>query len=113
MNSVLTFSFDGHDIRAVIDKKASFWFVGRDICLAYGSKNPNVIMRDRWKTAVPKHLQIKDRMGRDAKVRVLTVVETVDLIQRMQAPLPGFESWLVNEVLPQLNARVAQPKTGA
>lgn len=113
MNSVVTFTFRGFGIRAVVDPKGHTYFVGRDICIAHGLKNPNVIMRARWKTAVPKRLLIKDRMGRDSDVRVLTVEESIDLIQRMQLPVPGFESWFVKEVLPKLNALVPQPEAGA
>jgi hypothetical protein len=69
-------------------------------------------MRERWKTAVPKLLRIKDRMGRDTKVRVLTATEAVDLIQRMQVPHPDFETWFVREVLPQLEAALGQSKRG-
>jgi prophage antirepressor-like protein len=108
MNSVITFSFDGHDIRVVKDVQGSFWFVGRDICLAHGLKNPNVSMRARWKYAVPKLLKIKDRMGRDSDVRVLSAFESLDLIQRMHVPVPGFETWFVKKVLPRLNGPAAQ-----
>lgn len=113
MNSVFTFTFEGYNIRAVVDQLGHTYFVGRDICLAHGLKNPNVSMRERWKTAVPKLLIIKDRMGRDSDVRVLTVKESVDLIQRMQVSVPGFETWFVNDVVPKLNALAPQPKTGA
>jgi prophage antirepressor-like protein len=112
MNSVLTFSFANRSIRVVVDVDGNCWFVGRDICLVCGLTNPNATMRNRWKTAVPTLMQIKDRMGRDSDVRVLTVGEAEDLIQRMEVPHSGFEFWFVNEVLPQLNARVTQPKTG-
>lgn len=112
MNSVLTFSFVGRTVRVVVDGDGKCWFIGRDICLVCGLKNPNATMRNRWKTAVPTLMQIKDRMGRDSDVRVLTVSEAVDLIQRMEVPLPGFESWFVNEVLPQINAQVVESKTG-
>lgn len=110
MNSVVIFSFCGHDIRVVKDRRGVFWVVGRDICLAHGLKNPNLIMRSRWKDAVAKLLLIKDRMGRDAKVRVLTAAEAVNLIQGMQARQPDFERWFVREVLPQLERPSANPK---
>ena len=108
MNSVVTFTFSDHSIRVVKDRRGAYWFVGRDICVALGLKNPNLSMRERWKTAVPKLLRIKDRMGRDTKVRVLTATEAVDLIQRMQVPQPGFARWFAHEVLPQLGRPLAK-----
>jgi prophage antirepressor-like protein len=110
MNSVVTFTFDDHSIRVVKDRRGGFWVVGRDICLAHGLKNPNLIMRSRWKDAVAKLLLIKDRMGRDAKVRVLNATEAVNLIQGMQARQPAFEHWFVHEVLPQLERPLVNPK---
>jgi prophage antirepressor-like protein len=109
MNSVVTFTFADHSIRVVKDRRGTYWFVGRDICFALGLTNPNVSMTARWETAVPKLVRIKDRLGRDTKVRVLTDAEAVDLIQRTQVPHPDFERWFVHEVLPQLEARVDQP----
>lgn len=110
MNSVVIFSFCGHDIRVVKDRRGTFWVVGRDICLAHGLKNPNLRMNSRWKDAVAKLLLIKDRMGRDAKVRVLTASEALNLIQGMQARQPDFEHWFVREVLPQLERPLVNPK---
>lgn len=112
MSSTVTFSFDGRDIRVIIDKRGNYWFVGRDICLAHGYKNPNVTMRDYDKSAIAKLMTIKDRMGRDSDVRVLTGAETLNLIQYMKLPLSGFESWITKDVLPQLEAQVLKSKRG-
>lgn len=122
MNSVVTFTFADHDIRVVIDDQSTLGFVGRDICFALGYSNPNVIMRMRDQSDVPRIEQIVDRLGRKREVRVLTSTEALTLIRRSQAAsrgferikptLPGFDTWFVNEVLPKLNALVAEPKTG-
>jgi prophage antirepressor-like protein len=122
MNSVSTFTFANHDIRVVVDEKSNFWFVGRDICFALGYTNPNSAMRMRDQSDVPRIEQIVDRMGRKREVRVLTSAEVLTMIQRSKAAspgferinptLPGFESWLVNDVLPKLNTQAAQSRTG-
>jgi prophage antirepressor-like protein len=114
MKSLVTFTFDGHDIRVILDNKGAHWFVGRDVCVALGFRNPNSGMPKASKTAVPKPMKIKDRLGRDREVRVLTLDETLSLINRFSvpAPLAGFESWLINEVLPKMNAQAVQSKRG-
>jgi prophage antirepressor-like protein len=108
--SVVSFLFDGRTIRAVVDKRGRYWFVGRDIGLALGFKNPNAMMTSRSKSAIAKHELIKDRMGRDQEVRVLTLAEAMEMIQRAKVPVPGFESWLIDEVCPVLNAQLSQKK---
>jgi len=103
---VVSFSFEGHTVRAVLDKQGDYFFVGRDICQALGIKNPNVVMTYRGKMNFAKYEIIKDRMGRYREIRVLTLYEAVELIQRSRTPLPGLATWLVNEVSPALDARV-------
>lgn len=111
---VVTFTFAaaGRDIRAVVNNRGSYWFVGRDICLTLGYKNPNVMMRERWPEAVAKHELIKDRMGRDQEVRVLTEQESLEMVRRAKFPVPGFEAWLTNEVCPKLNELLNQQRKG-
>ncbi len=104
MNKVFTFHFGDHDVRVVVDEQLNFWFVGRDICLAHALKNPNRKMSCVWGNAIPNHKLIKDKMRRDQDVRVLTLSETLELIKSIRVPVPNFEGWLVNEVLPQLQA---------
>lgn len=103
---VVPFSFKGHTVRAVINKQGDHFFVGRDICHALGLKNPNVMMRDRWKMDAARYEIIKDRIGRDREVRVLTLDEAVEMIQRARLPPPGLETWLINEVCPALNTQI-------
>lgn len=122
MNAVSTFTFADHDIRVVVNEKSNFWFVGRDLCFALGYTNPNVAMRMRDPSEVPRIELIVDRMGRKREVRVLTEAEVLTMIQRSKAvspgferikpTLPGFEAWLLNDVLPKLNTQLAQSKTG-
>jgi prophage antirepressor-like protein len=102
MNSVRTFQFESHDVRVVMDEQSNYWFIGRDICLAHALKNPNRKMSNLWKTAIPKHKLIKDKMGRNQDVRVLTLEETLELINSMRVSVPKFELWLINELMPQL-----------
>jgi len=108
---VITFSFNGKQVRVIVDKKGNHFFVGRDICHVLNYKNPNVIMRDRRKSGIAKYEIIKDRMGRDSEVRVLTLDEAVEINQRSVRPVDGFENWLISEVTPALNVRLSQQKT--
>lgn len=112
MNTVFTFQFEDHDVRVVMDEQSNFWFVGRDICFAHGLKNPNVVMRYSKSDWIPKYLSIKDRLGRDRGVRVLTLAETLELTRRLAVPVPKFEFWVVNEVMPQLQEILTKMNRG-
>lgn len=112
MNTVFTFQFEDHDVRVVVDEQSNYWFIGRDICLAHALQNPNRKMSNLWKTAIPKHKLIKDKMGRNQDVRVLTLEETLELINSMRVSVPKFDFWVVNEVMPQLQEILTKMNRG-
>jgi len=102
MNAFLSFSFAGHQVRGMGDKDGKAWFVGKDICKILGFQDHGKALAAHC-LSVAKFQAIPDSMGRSQEARVLGPIDVLQLMRRSTLPVPeGFESWLLQEVLPAL-----------
>lgn len=112
MNELAVFSFEGHEVRTVVDNK-EVYFVGRDICQRLGYTNESKAMNDHCR-GVTKRYPIVDNLGRTQEVRVLTQSDVLRLIVNSHLPeAQKFEAWVFEEVLPTIlkKGSYASPKT--
>ena len=99
--SVIPFSFESREIRALlIDDEP--WWVGKDVCQALGYANPSKAMGDHCK-GVTKRYPIVDSLGRTQEARVLSEADVLRLIVSSNLPeAQRFERWVFEEVLPAI-----------
>lgn len=100
------YSFDGSAIRVVDSSKDGILFVGRDVCVALGYKNPSAAISAHCKGIAIRYTL--STPGGPQSYVMLKEPDVCRLICRSALPSAArFESWVFDEVLPSIR------KTGA
>lgn len=103
-NSNNEFTFDGKNIRTVVDNVGEVWFVGRDVAEALGYSNPREALREHCKTCKDfKELNGKGSISLHSATTMILERDIYRLVMRSKLPsAERFEEWVVGTVLPTL-----------
>lgn len=100
MNTPQIFNFEKNEVRTVLENDIPY-FVANDIAKTLGYKNPSKATNDHCKKAI--ETWGNDSLGRRQKFKIIPESDVYRLIIKSNLPsAEKFESWLMEEVLPQI-----------
>jgi prophage antirepressor-like protein len=102
MSDIVPFSFDGNQVRVLVDLEGNPWWVAADACKVLGYANPrsavNQHVRDHQ-----KGVQDIDTLGGRQQALIINEGGLYRLIMRNSKPdAERFQDWVTDEVLPSI-----------
>ena len=102
MKSVLSFAFDGHDIRVVRNESNEPWFVASDVCNALDIGNVTMAL-ERLDADDLSSTEVMDCSNRFQKTRVVSQSGLFELVAGSRKPqAKPFRKWVFGTVLPSI-----------
>ena len=102
MRSVLSFAFDGHDIRVVRNESNEPWFVASDVCNALDIGNVTMAL-ERLDADDLSSTEVMDSSNRFQKTRVVSQSGLFELVAGSRKPqAKPFRKWVFRTVLPSI-----------
>lgn len=103
MKDITLFSYEGKDIRTVVDNDGNPWFVGKDVAEALGYIDTADAIRRHCKKVNKISQQGDTPKSPPINILIISEYDVYRLIMRSNLPdAEKFQDWVVEEVLPSI-----------